>query len=290
MPRFLVSGLDGFIGKHLERELVAHGHEVVGPFFELTKPEVVGEAVAKASPEYVIHLAAISHVAHGAIEDFYKVNVIGTDNLLCALSKLQQKPKKVVLVSSANLYGNAAGDAPIAEIARVAPSNHYGVSKAAMELVADTYADRLPLVIVRPFNLTGVGQSPTFLIPKLVAAFAMNAPSIKLGNLDVARDFSDVRDVVRYMRLLAEMAPVGTTVNLCSGTTWSFQKIFDTLVELSGHRPAVIQDSELMRGNEIKVLAGDRTRLSATLGAADFDPRPFRETLSWMLQSWREVL
>lgn len=283
MACFLITGLSGFTGRHLEVELRARGHAVVGITVDLTEPTAVAEAVACENPDYVIHLAAISHVAHGSTDDFSKVNVVGTENLLKALAALPAPPRKVLLASSANIYGNAAGDAPIPESARVSPENHYGVSKAAMEVVAATYADRLPIVVVRPFNFTGVGQSQSFLVPKLVAAFATRAPSVMLGNLDVARDFSDVRDIVRYIRILAETAPAGSTVNLCSGKTLSFRRVFDLLVELTGHRPAIVCDSALMRGNEIKVLSGDRTRLARLLGDEASSVHDFRDTLSWML-------
>lgn len=289
MAGFLITGSAGFMGRHLSRELCEAGHEVPDAGLDITDYSACERVVREIAPDYVIHLAAISHVAHGSTEDFYKVNVVGTDNLLGAIAALPVPPRKVVLASSANIYGNAAGDAPIPESAPLRPANHYGVSKAAMEMVAAMYADRLPITIVRPFNLTGPGQSPSFLIPKLVEAFVSGASAVTLGNLDVSRDFSDVRDIARYFRVLAESAPAGTTVNLCSGVTWSFRNVFDTLAEITGHRPEIITDPALVRANEIKVLTGDRSRLSSLLGPEDAGARDFTETLRWMVDSRRAV-
>ena len=112
-----------------------------------------------------------------------------------------------------------------------APANDYAVSKLAMEYLAKTYSVRLPLIICRPFNYTGVGQAEAFLLPKIVAHVRKGATEIELGNLDVARDFSDVRDVSSiYARLIQTPAAVGATLNICSGKAY-------TLREVLGSRP-----------------------------------------------------
>lgn len=281
MSTYFVTGLSGFAGGYLERELVAHGHTVVGATCDLRDAAAIHMAVRAVVPDCVIHLAAISNVAHGATEDFYKVNVIGTDNLLSALASAPHPPAKVILAGSANIYGNAQGPAPIPESAKISPANHYGVSKAAMEMIAATYADAFPISVVRLFNFTGAGQSPAFLVPKLVQAFASKADELVLGNLDVRRDFSDVRDVVRYIRLLSSRSGVGGAVNVCSGRTFSIHAILDALSDISGHRPGIISSGALRRGNEISTLLGDRTLLEKLLGA-DAHSRDFHATLEWM--------
>jgi len=281
MSLFFVTGLSGFTGRYLEKELLEHGHTVVGARSDLRDATALHSEVREINPDCVIHLAAISNVAHGETEDFYKVNVVGTDNLLFALASSPKPPARVLLAGSANIYGNVQVSAPIAESAKVSPANHYGISKAAMEMVASTYADALPITVVRLFNFTGCGQSQAFLVPKMVEAFASRAPELVLGNLDVRRDFSDVRDMVRYMRLLTSASGICGTINLCSGTTFSLHEVFDELCLLSGHRPKIVSNPALRRGNEIMTLLGDRSLLNSILGLAAH-ARDFRETLGWM--------
>jgi nucleoside-diphosphate-sugar epimerase len=227
-------------------------------------------------------LAALAHVTESSATDYYRVNVIGAEALLRALASLDVPPERVVLASSANIYGNCL-HSPISEDEPPAPVNHYGASKLAMEHIARTYRTRLPIVITRPFNYTGVGQSESFLVPKIVAHFARRAGAIKLGNIDVSRDFSDVRFVAAaYERLLD--APKGDgaplTVNLCSGRSVSVRAIIGMLTEISGHRLRVETDAALVRANDILELRGSDARLRAL--AADLPVIPLRDTLDWM--------
>ena len=168
---------------------------------DLTDKAAVADQVQQAQADTVVHLAAISFVGNADDAAFYSVNVTGCINLLSACAALPQKPRKVLLASSANIYGNCA-NSPIGEEQTPAPVNHYGTSKLAMEHLARTYADRLPLVITRPFNYTGPGQGKQFLIPKLVEHFARKAPQIELGNLHVEREFNDGQ-LILILALLA---------------------------------------------------------------------------------------
>ena len=146
---------------------------------DLTEPEAVTAEVLRVAPDYVVHLAAISFVAHHDQLALYGVNVFGTLNLLEALARLPVSPRRVLIASSANVYGNALVS-PISEDMPPAPVNHYAASKLVMEHLARTYSDRLRIMIVRPFNYTGVGHSLDFLIPKLVDHFAKRAAQIEL--------------------------------------------------------------------------------------------------------------
>ena len=204
MKRALVTGIDGFTGRYLEAELLAAGYRVFGTVrdgeaagedlhaVDLCDRLRLMEVVADVRPDVVAHLAAISFVAHGDAESIYRVNVVGTRNLLEALSALDERPAAVLLASSANVYGNAPFEV-IDESVPPAPANDYAVSKLAMEYLARLWMDRLPIMMTRPFNYTGVGQAPNFLVPKIVSHFQARRPLIELGNTDVARDFSDVR-------------------------------------------------------------------------------------------------
>jgi nucleoside-diphosphate-sugar epimerase len=185
----------------------------------------------------------------------------------------------VILASSANVYGNADRD-PIDEDTPLQPVNHYGCSKLSMEFLARTWFDRLPIVIVRPFNYTGPGQAEHFLVPKLVAHFSRRAPTIHLGNLEVVRDFSDVRMVCdAYTRLLTN--PVhSTSVNVCSGDGRSLNWILDELERYCGHRPKLLSDPALIRPVDVYRLVGSNLKLRASIG--ELRHIDFSATLKWM--------
>jgi nucleoside-diphosphate-sugar epimerase len=236
--------------------------------------------VNEARPDYVIHLAALSFVGHSDATAFYAVNAVGTTNLLEALAASKLNPRRIVIASSANVYGNATAE-PITEATPPAPVNHYAASKLAMEMMVRTYADRLPIVMTRPFNYTGVGQSVNFLVPKLVAHFAQRRDFVELGNLDVVRDFSDVRAVAQaYLRLLSADVPEGVT-NLCSGVGRSLRWVLEQLTELSGQSLEIRVNPEFVRASEVHRLVGSSIRMEGALGALPH--RDFRETLAWML-------
>lgn len=289
--RVLVTGASGFTGRYVIEQLQAQGCEVVqlsrsgdadaAASVNLLDREALREAVHRLQPRRVVHLAAISFVAHGDAEEIYRVNIVGTRNLLEALAGLPQPPVHVLLASSANVYGNAGGT--LSELAPLLPQNDYAVSKMAMEAMAGLWRDRLPITVVRPFNYTGVGQSDRFLIPKIVSHFQRRAEVIELGNLDVSRDFYDVRNVARIYAGLLALPAAGETYNVCSGTEWSLQQVIDALRSISGHDIEVRVNPDFVRANEVKSLKGSNRKLMGTLG--DLPEFDFAETLSWMYAS-----
>ena len=286
--RALVTGLDGFTGRYARLELESAGFEVFGLRHEidgvvrevdLLDAESVRREVAAAAPDVVLHLAAIAFVAHGDVETIYRTNVIGTRNLLDALASLPNAPSAVVLASSANIYGNASASL-IRESQPPAPASDYAVSKLAMEYMARLWMDKLPITLARAFNYTGVGQSLQFVVPKIVDHFRRRESLIELGNLEVARDFSDVRDIARCYRRLIEVSPAGECVNLCSGHAYALAEVIAELERLAGYRMEIRVNPAFVRASEVIRLAGDPTRLEQLTAT-----RPailLRDTLAWM--------
>jgi GDP-6-deoxy-D-talose 4-dehydrogenase len=278
----LVTGADGFTGVHFVKQAREAGYEVFEFNADLTNPVAVQNQINVAQPDVVVHLAAISFVGHDKASSFYDVNVIGTLNLLDALLKLPKLPTRVLLASSANVYGNCELS-PISESQMPAPLNHYAMSKLAMEHLAKTYADRLPLFFVRPFNYTGPGQVESFVIPKLVAHFKRRAATVELGNLTVEREYNDVRMVTdAYLKLL-DKAVVGETYNICSGKTYTLHQVIASLVELTGHQIKVAVNPAFVRSNELHRLCGDDSKLNKTTVASG--SLTLKDTLRWMLES-----
>ena len=292
--RALITGLHGFTGHYLARELASAGYRVSGTVLagDATGPDVfnadlndrarMAAVVDQVRPDVVVHLAAIAFVAHGDAEQMYRVNVAGTRNLLEALAQCAYKPSCVLLASSANVYGNASVPV-IGEDVAPAPANDYAVSKLAMEYMARLWMDRLPIVIARPFNYTGVGQSENFLLPKIVSHFRKGARRIELGNLAIARDFSDVRTVVRSYRGLLAAAPAGQVFNVCSGQSYSLDSVIDMMCDIAGYRIDVQVNPAFVRASEVRTLTGDNARLAAAIGAPE--AIPLVETLRWMYRT-----
>ena len=290
-PRALLTGCHGFTGRYVAAELESAGYEVIGLAHDGDPPcegvlranlldrTAVRRVVAEARADAVVHLAAISFVAHGDADEIYRTNVVGTRNLLEALADDGVGPRSVVLASSANIYGNATVE-PIGEDTPPAPANDYAVSKLAMEYMARLWMDRLPITLVRPFNYTGVGQGKNFLVPKIVAHFRRGEKVIELGNTGVARDFSDVRDVARAYAAIVAKAPAGETINICSGIAHSLGEVLGMMAKIAGCAIEVRVNPAFVRANEVKRLVGSNARLRALMG---FIPSiPMEETLRWM--------
>jgi nucleoside-diphosphate-sugar epimerase len=297
--KVLVTGIKGFTGRYVAAALATAGHEVYG--LGLQRPAagernyyqadlgdvgVLTRCLMQVRPEAIIHLAALAYVDEADGEAFYRINLLGTRNLLVAAARAESADC-VLLVSSGNIYGNQPGG-PLSEACLPKPANEYAVSKLAMEYMASTWQDRLPIVVARPFNYTGIGQSERFLVPKIVSHFRRRAATIELGNVDVQRDFCDVRTVADAYRAIAERKPVGATLNVCSGRLTGLRDIVALCEKISGHAIQVEVNPCFSRSNEVRVLCGDPSRLRAELGG--WEPRPVEETLQWMLGGdWHTV-
>ena len=241
--RVLVTGALGFTGRYLVPKLRGAGHEVFGVgsqhdnsrenyrVCDLRDSDTLCSILLQFKPTVVIHLAAISFVAHVDVSGFYNVNILGTRSLFSCLQKCEIKLEVMLVASSANVYGNsAAGLLPESEPCM--PENDYALTKLSIEHLSRIGQRHLPIVIIRPFNYTGVGQSKRFLIPKLLHHFKDKASSIELGNIDISRDFSDVRFVVSAYEQLMLSRPIGTTINICSGRAVSIREIIKMLEKI----------------------------------------------------------
>lgn len=289
--RALITGVHGFTGRYMAAELQANGYEVIGlgsqpsddaDYHQIDLADGPGlrALLAAVQPDVVVHLAALAFVGHGAADAFYQVNLIGTRNLLEAIAACGKQLDCVLIASSANVYGNVS-EGLLSEATPPAPANDYAVSKLAMEYMASLWRDKLPLVITRPFNYTGVGQADNFLLPKIVSHFRRKAEKIELGNLDVWRDFSDVRALVKAYRGLIEARPVGEIVNVSSGKTHSLREVIAMCTAITGHPIQVEVNPAFVRANEVKTLCGDNSKLRSLVSG--WETPSLDETLSWML-------
>lgn len=293
--RILVTGAEGFVGGHLLRTLArAGGHDVAAghwvgaappPWWaesgvtavpiDVTSDVSLSAAVARHQPEWVIHLAAQSSVGRSFADPLgtWEVNATGTLRLAEALRTVGGGPVRLLVISSAEVYGAVPDEAqPIAEDAPLRPSTPYGASKAAAELAAlqaaSDGADGLQVVVARSFNHAGPGQDERFVFPSLARQLVRiqrgeSPPVLRVGNLEVQRDFLDVRDVVRAYLLLLERGENRGVYNVCSGVARSLREMVARLVELSETGARVEVDPERVRPVDIPVLSGDGSRLRA---------------------------
>lgn len=263
--RILLTGADGFTGRHFQAAATAAGHEVVPLHSNLTDRAGLHAELQACTAQAVVHLAAISFVGHADDAAFYAVNTVGTAHLLAALAAAPRQPDAVLIASSANIYGNCV-DSPISETQAPAPVNHYANSKLAMEHTARTYLDRLPIVVARPFNYTGPGQAVNFLIPKMVDHFKRGVRQIELGNLHVEREFNDVRMVCHAYLQLLERGQPGETYNVCTGQTYTLEAVMQALRSLTGQAMDVQVNPAFVRASEVHRLCGDPRKLQACIG------------------------
>lgn len=260
----MVTGASGFTGQYFCSLATKSGYEVVSVKSDLLDRPSLRDEFIQAKPDLVAHLAGISFVGSSDKTSFYSVNVIGTTNLLDVISELPKTPAKVLLASSANIYGNC-DISPINENTQPSPVNHYAASKWAMELMSRTYNSKLPIVITRPFNYTGLGQHINFVIPKIVDHFVKRKASISLGNIQVEREFNDVQMVCDLYLKLLNFGVSGEVYNICTGDTYSLENVIYMLVKLTGHSMVVNVDPKFVRANEMQRLCGDPRKINELL-------------------------
>ncbi|MBA2376832.1 MAG: GDP-mannose 4,6-dehydratase [Actinomycetota bacterium] len=281
--RALVTGASGFAAPFLIRHLFESGYEITGTThgggtspdarsvpLDITDAEAVRRVVSEFRPDEIYHLAGLTRPASGAVDEFHAVNFGGALNLLEAV-KEEIPEASVLLVGSAYAYGRV--DRPISEDVPLAPMNHYGVSKAAAEMLGKTYAlEGMRVVLARPFNHSGPGQSPDFLLPTLVEQFAeikkgKRDPVVRLGNLDSARDLSDARDIVRAYRLMLEKGASGEAYNAASGRGTSVEETFEMVRKAAGETEVELEvEASRVRASDIPFLVADIGKAKRELG------------------------
>ena len=278
--KILVTGSQGFTGRYVKEELLRNNHEVIDLDANLLDKKALDIEIQSKEIDAVIHLAAIAFVQHSDVNAIYENNIIGTRNLLNTLAEYVPNIKHVLIASSANVYGNTRLE-KITEDTPLNPANDYAISKVAMEYMAKLWMDRLPITITRPFNYTGVGQSEDFVVPKIVKHFIERKDFIELGNLNVWREFNDVRTIAGIYRRLIEHQPLYAAVNLCSGVTYSLKEIIEMVSLITNHKLNIKLNPNLFRDSEVKRISGDTKKINLIINEIEFIT--LKDTLSWML-------
>lgn len=315
-PRVLITGIAGFGGTHLGKFLTREGRTVLG----LDHPEALKSAARNTIPaadlldcdltrlgsgdlkafvgrsplEAVYHLAAIAsvHLSWGSVQSTVGVNAVGTINLLESLQHLGRPP--LLLVGSADQYGAVPSRRqPLRESMPCAPRSPYALSKLWQEEAGQYYArlQKWPIFLTRTFNHTGPGQSPNFVCSDFARQIALiesglMEPVMQVGNLRAARDFLDVRDVVRAYGLLVRKGRPGRPYNVASGRAWKVSELLRTLLALSSTRIEVRQDPSRQRTSDIPLLLGDPGRLRRGTGWCP--AIAIERTLADLLDFWRD--
>ncbi|HNS51960.1 MAG TPA: GDP-mannose 4,6-dehydratase [Anaerolineae bacterium] len=302
----LVTGILGFCGQHLAADLLEAGYRVSGlDAADAPSPhqaEVcvgdirdlpwLADVLARLKPTHLFHLAALTNPQAGW-DGLYDVNVRGTVQLLEAVRIASLDPVIVVAGSSAVYGAVRESELPIGEDQPFRPRNAYAVSKAAQELLAYSYYARFGQRVVRarPFNLTGPGEAPGFVVSAFAQQIArieagLQAPIVEVGNLDSVRDFVDVRDTARAYRLLGEQGRPGEVYNICSGSATVIRQLLEALLSLSHLTPIeVLPVASRMQPADVPVQVGSAERLRrATAWQPEID---LHKTLSDALESWR---
>jgi GDP-4-dehydro-6-deoxy-D-mannose reductase len=286
----LVTGAGGFVGTHLSELL---GDEVVSLEADVTDSEAVAEAVKRTRPRAVVHLAALSWVAQSWREParVWEANVVGTVNVLEAVRRKQPRAR-VLFASTGEVYGRA-DRLPTPEDVPVAPVSPYAASKAAAEIACGQAREaELDVVVARAFQHEGPGRDERFAVGSWARQLAelelAGGGALRVGNLDVERDITDVRDVCRAYQMLLDPSVEGGTYNVASGRSVRLQEVVDLLVQLARCPVRVELDPERLRPVDIQELCGDASRLERATGwRAQI---PLEQTLADALEEARRAV
>jgi GDP-4-dehydro-6-deoxy-D-mannose reductase len=280
--RVLVTGANGFVGKHLCKHLREKGDEVVeahGPpsqgapaartSLDVTDPANVRTVVEAARPDAVIHLAGLSSVAmsHQDPCRAFSVNTLGAVNVLAAARDVAPKAR-ILLIGSAEMYGSVPAGARASEDSPLRPSSPYASSKVAAEVAGFQFhrATGLEVIGVRSFNHIGAGQASSFVVPsfarQIQAIRGRSGPAVlRVGDLTVTRDFSHVANVVEAYRVLTLKGAAGEAYNVCSGEGRTIRSLLDEMLQIAGASATIEVDRLRLRPSDVPNLVGDATKL-----------------------------
>jgi GDP-4-dehydro-6-deoxy-D-mannose reductase len=298
MGTTLVTGVNGFLGRHVAISAAAIGEHVVGldrvgvsnPV-DILAPDQLAAALDRAKPDVVIHLAGA--LRSPDVRVLYDVNAGGTAVLLDAISHVQLRPR-VVVVSSSAVYGAPLDDAPLTEESALRPVTHYGASKVSQEVVAlrAFHASQLPVMIVRPFNIVGPGQPSSLAAGAFAEQIAKAELSVDgimhVGNLAGARDFIDVRDVATACLAVARSGQPGVTYNVSSERLVTLKTCVDTLLSFAKVPIEVRTDASRVQANDARAQVGSAVRLKRDTGWSP--TKSFEQSMHDLLTACRETL
>lgn len=312
MPKALITGINGFAGTHLNNLLQQEGVDVYGTVKPTTEEthddhlfpvdlldyEGMRDVIQKIEPDHIYHLAALASPAESFKNPSLTItnNISGQLHVLEAVKELQLMETKVLVVSSAEIYGAVEShDLPINENTPLKPRSPYAVSKIAQDFLGYQYyvSQQVKSIRVRPFNHTGPHQAPFFAVPSFAKQIAeiekgTQEPILKVGNLESRKDFTDVRDIVKGYLLLMEKGIEGEVYNIGSGRSHAISEILDMLLSFSDAKIIVEQDPALMRPVEIPELRCDYDKLHKATG---WKPEISLETsLRDTLDYWRKIV
>jgi|TARA_B100001094_G_scaffold194835_1_gene188709 GDP-4-dehydro-6-deoxy-D-mannose reductase len=297
--KVLITGSGGFVGRHLTEHLFASGDEVIcsdislgGP--DLLDPDGLITLISDTKPDLVYHLAGQADVKESWENPLrtFRINAEGTLNLLLACQK--SDVKKVLCVSSAEVYGQIQeSEIPISEVRPINPTNPYATSKSAAELICQQFNSQgLEIMRARAFNHFGPGQRENFvaaaLAKRMILAEQNGEPEIIVGNLEAIRDFTDVRDVVRAYRLILLKGEGGNVYNVCSGIGRRVQDLATTLLSFINSELKLKSEPELYRPADTPSIIGDYSKLHEQTG---WKPNiEFEHTIKDIITSTRDIL
>jgi len=278
--RLLVTGASGFVGTHVaagvRQGLFGEGIEMIGTptGWDVRDAHAVGAWIAESAPTVVIHLAAQSFVplSFEAPRETFDINLGGTLNLLQALRSVNFGGR-FLYVSSGDIYGRVPDAAlPVNELRAPEPRSPYAVSKWAAEQLCLQWhrSEGMDVVIARPFNHIGPGQDRRFALPSLatqiIACHEGRQDAVHVGNIEISRDFTDVRDVVGAYARLISLGLSGQTYVVGSGVERPLRSILQEMCRIVGIDPPILQDPSRLRGGEQTRMCADPARLRADTG------------------------
>ncbi|MCP1621622.1 GDP-mannose 4,6-dehydratase [Pseudomonas nitroreducens] len=273
--RLLVTGLSGFVGTQLRASLGPQWQLMELPRLDLAEPGAFDEYLRDDVPDAVIHLAGQTFVPQ-AFRDpagTLQVNLVGTLNLLESLKRCGFSGA-FLYVSSGDVYGQVSEDQlPVTELQLPRPRNPYGVSKLSAELLCQqwSFAEPWRMMVARPFNHVGMGQKADFVIPAVARQLArirhgLQDACIEVGDIDVTRDFLDVRDVLSAYFALLEKGRSGEVYNVCSGQEYRLRDLIGQMAALAGVELQIRQDPQKLRKAEQRRVRGSNAKLQRETG------------------------